>query len=249
MRLTGRVALITGAAGGIGQAVAQRFAAEGASLWLADVADCAPLAAELGARALRLDVTREADWAAAARAVGPLHALVNNTGISGLRAVDDMALEEWRRFQAVNLEGAMLGMRAMLPALRRAAAPAGACAAVVNVGSTLALRPQAMLPAYAASKAGLAALTKAVALDCARRGERVRVNALHPGSVETAMMRANAAGDPQALARRMAAHPLAAAWGHLVTADDVAAAALFLCCDDSRMVTGIDLVVDAGATI
>jgi NAD(P)-dependent dehydrogenase (short-subunit alcohol dehydrogenase family) len=247
VRLAGRHALVTGAAGGIGQAIARRFAAEGATLWLVDIADCATLADEVGGTALHLDVTSEEGWAEVAARIGTLHVLVNNAGISGFADIDALEPDEWRRFQRTNAESAYLGIRAMLPALRAAAAHGSA--SVINMGSTLGLRPQPMLPAYSAAKGALIALTKSVALHCARRGDRIRVNALHPGSVATPMMEANLRGDADGLKRRMAAHPLAGAYGRLVSAEDVAAAALFLASDDSLLVTGIDLPVDAGATI
>ncbi|QMW21764.1 SDR family oxidoreductase [Sandaracinobacteroides saxicola] len=249
MKLAGRTILITGAAGGIGAAIARRCAAEGAMLWLADIVDCTALAGETGGTPLLLDVSKEADWAATATRIATLHGLVNNAAISGFADIETLTPAQWRRFQSVNADSIYLGTRAMLPALRRAAAPAGASAAILNIGSTLGLRPKSQLPAYAAAKAALIALTKSTALHCAERGHRIRVNALHPGSTETPMMAANLANDPQARARRIAAHPLATAMNRLIQPEDVAAAALFLLSDDSAMITGIDLPVDAGATI
>lgn len=240
MRLAGRVALVTGAAGGIGSAIVARFAAEGALVLATD--------REAGEGVAALDVTCEADWARVAAGVaadhGRLDVLVHNAGISGFAPIEALAPADWARFLAVNVTGAYLGTRALMPMLR--AAPA---ASVIAIGSTLGLRPAGALPAYAASKGALRNLVKAIALDCAGQGTRIRANLIHPGSTETAMMEANLAGDVDGRARRMAAHPLARGWGRLVRPDDVAAAALFLASDDSLFITGIDLPVDGGASI
>lgn len=122
-------------------------------------------------------------------------------------------------------------------------------ASVVAIGSTLALRPAWALPAYSASKGALRNLVKSIALDCAHRGTRIRANCVHPGSTETPLMAANIAGDADGHRRRMAVHPLCQGWGELVQPDDVARSVLFLASDESRMITGVDLPVDAGATI
>ncbi len=252
-RLAGRRALVTGGAAGIGAAIAARLVAEGAHVAVADIDEARGTATAnaLGeaARFRRLDVTQEADWIAAreaAEAEGGLSILVNNAGISGLKDVEAADLAFWRRFQSVNADGAFLGIHTMLPLLR-----ASQPAAIVNVGSTLALKPAADLPAYSASKGALRNLTKSVALHCARLGDRIRCNAVHPGSVLTDMVARNLADDGAKLSmeRRMAAHPYARALGRLATPEDVANAVLFLVSEESAFVTGVDLPVDGGATI
>ena len=150
----------------------------------------------------------------------------------------------WHSFLDTNAGSAYLGCRLLMPLLEAAAA-----ASIIAIGSTLALRPSGALPAYSAAKGALRNLVKAIAIDCAQRGTRVRANCVHPGSTQTAMMAANIAEDPDGHRRRMMAHPLCRGWGELIKPDDVAGAALFLASDDSRMITGIDLPVDGGATI
>lgn len=253
-RLSGKIALVTGGASGIGAAIATRFVAEGGTVVIGDVndADGAILANALGpaAQFIRLDVTSEDDWQRAhmqiAESHGRLNILVNNAGISGLKSIDDADLAFWRRFQSVNAESVFLGIKTMLPLLRL-----GQPASIINMGSTLALKPAADLPAYSASKGALRNLTKSVALHCARRGEAIRCNAVHPGSVPTAMVARNLSESAAKLSMeaRMAAHPLAKALGRLAQPDDVAQAVLFLASDESSFITGIDLPVDGGATI
>ncbi len=240
MRLAGKLALVTGAAGGIGAAIVSRFRAEGAEVLATDRAEAPGI--------LPLDVTATGQWRAiAARECAPhgrLDILVHNAGISGLTPLADLSPERWQAFLDVHATAVLVGTQALLPFL--AAAPS---ASVIAIGSTLALRPAGELPAYAAAKAAQRNLVKAMALDFARRRLPIRANLVHPGSTETAMMKANLAGDPDGRARRMAVHPLAAALGRLVAPEDVANAALFLASDESRFVTGIDLPVDGGATI
>lgn len=256
MKLAGRIALVTGAAGGIGAAVARTFVAEGARVICADVARevAFALAEELGegAEGAVLDVAKRADWDRLAAEIegrhGRLDVLVNNAGISGMGDLDSIDTEFWERFQRTNADSIFHSVQAMAPLLR-----ASDHAAVVNIGSLLALRPNAALPAYSAAKASLRAQTKAYALHFAQRGEYIRVNAVHPGSTLTPMMEANL-GDTQEereanYARRVAAHPLGAATGRIVLPEDVAKAVLFLSCEDSAFITGIDLPVDGGASL
>lgn len=240
MRLDGKVVLVTGAVGGIGAAIVRVFRVEGATVIATDLAETAGIE--------RLDVTCEADWVRVRDAIGRQHGrldcLVHNAGISGLIPLADLDEARWHRFLDTNAGSAYLGSRMMMPLLE--AAPTGS---IIAIGSTLALRPSGALPAYSAAKGALRNLVKAIAMDCAERGTRIRANSVHPGSTQTPMMAANIAGNPDGHRRRMKAHPLCRGWGELVQPDDVALAALFLASDDSRMVTGIDLPVDGGASI
>jgi NAD(P)-dependent dehydrogenase (short-subunit alcohol dehydrogenase family) len=243
MRLAGKVALVTGAAAGIGAAIAELFRAEGATVLATDLArrtGPAPVEA--------LDVTAEGAWQAVAERLradhGRLDVLVHNAGLSGFVPLADLDAETWHRFLDTNVGSVYLGSRHLMPLLE--AAPT---ASIVAIGSTLALRPAWPLPAYSASKGALRNLMKSIALDCARRGTRIRANCVHPGSTETPLLAANMAGDPDGYQKRMAVHPLCRGWGELIQPHDVARAVLFLASDDSRMITGIDLPVDAGATI
>jgi NAD(P)-dependent dehydrogenase (short-subunit alcohol dehydrogenase family) len=243
MRLAGKVALVTGAAGGIGAAIVNLFRAEGATVIATDLAD------PDGTDGVEpLDVTQEATWRTVgdrlASAHGRLDILVHNAGISGFVPLADLEEAAWHRFLDTNVGGAYLGTRVLMPLLE--VAPTGS---IVAIGSTLALRPASALPAYSASKGALRNLIKSIALDCANRGTRIRANSVHPGSTETPLMAANMAGNPEGRGRRMAVHPLSKGWNELIQPDDVAKAVLFLASDESRMITGIDLPVDAGATI
>jgi 3alpha(or 20beta)-hydroxysteroid dehydrogenase len=238
-RLAGKVALITGAARGQGEAEARLFVAEGARVVLGDVRHelGEKVAASLGeaARYVPLDVAQEEAWrravALAEEAFGKLDVLVNNAGIVGDFAPTELCtLESYRRTIDVNQIGAFLGMKAAIPALRRAGG-----GSIVNVCSVAALYGIPGLVAYGASKWALRGMTKVVALEVGR--DRIRVNALHPGSVETPMMDPNV--DRSALARGQAIERVA-------RPEEMASAALFLASDESAFITGADLAADAG---
>lgn len=240
-RLKGKVALITGAARGQGEAEARLFVAEGARVVLGDVRDelGEKVAASLGdaARYLRLDVTSEEAWqravAFAEAEFGRLDVLVNNAGVVGeLGATERATLDGYRRTIDVNQIGPFLGMRAVIPAMRRAGG-----GSIVNVGSVAGLHGIPGLVAYVASKWALRGMTKAVALEVGR--DEIRVNALHPGSVETPMMAA--ATDRSALRRDQALDRVG-------QPEEMARAALFLASDESSFITGADLAADAGLT-
>ena len=250
-RLAGKVALITGAASGIGAATARRFVQEGARVVGADIADTAAhewcAGYEDGTLALDLDVTRDDDWAAAIiRAVegfGRLDILVNCAGIGrvegdGPHDPEAIGDDEWRRVMAVNLDGSVTGCRRAIPAIRESGG-----GAIVNVASRLALIGTPSGVAYGASKAALLQHTKSVALHCARRPAPIRCNVVLPGPVDTPMMRALAsdasarAGPPDA-----GNVPL----GRFGEAGEIAGAIVFLACDEASYITGADLVVDGG---
>lgn len=249
-RLEGKRALVTGAAMGIGRAVAAAFAAEGAWVLATDLAAEAPagLGEELGERWAwaALDVTDEAAWAAAvarARAeAGGLDVLVNNAGVVIDRPLVETSLAEWRRLMAVNLDGVFLGTRAAIPAIAEAGG-----GAVVNLSSVYGLVGGPGLAAYAASKGGVRLLTKVAALECAAERNGVRVCSVHPGFVETPMVATalEAAASPEAARRALERlHPL----GRLAAPAEVAAAVVYLASDEARFVTGAELVVDGGLT-
>ncbi|MBM3491764.1 MAG: SDR family oxidoreductase [Alphaproteobacteria bacterium] len=252
LSLAGKVALITGAASGIGRAAARRFASAGARLALADLADCAPLADELAAQgceaqALALDVTSEAAWQSAVAAVlarfGRLDILINNAGISGPNiAIDNMTLEGWRKVTSVNLDGAFLGMKHCIPAIRAAGG-----GAVVNTSSIAGLIGMAGGSAYGAAKAGLALLTKVSALEEQALGSHVRVNSVHPGFIDTAMLRRIVDHPNRGPAAREVIRAMqpGAATGQ---PEDIAEGMLYLSSDAARFVTGAELVIDAGVT-
>jgi NAD(P)-dependent dehydrogenase (short-subunit alcohol dehydrogenase family) len=247
MDFSGRVALVTGAAAGIGLGVASRFAEAGARVAVFDIdgSGAERAAAALpGAIAIRGDVASEADTrnavAQAVAAFGRLDTLVNNAGIELNGTVTEMRPEDWDRQMAVNLRGVFLLSGAAIPAMR------GAGGSIVNIASVHALVSYPRCPAYDTTKAGLLGLTRAMALDHGRDG--IRVNVICPGYIETPLLQRwfNSLDDGQAERRRaMAAHPV----GRMGTPRDIAEAVLFLASDAASFITGASLVVDGGMTI
>jgi NAD(P)-dependent dehydrogenase (short-subunit alcohol dehydrogenase family) len=228
------VALVTGAASGIGRATTELFAGEGASIIVADVreAEATSVASEIvtaGGRAcaLALDVADEAAWEAAIGFVtqefGRLDVLVNSAGISAAAPVAEMTLAEWRRIHAVNLDGVFLGTRA---GIRLMAGQGGG--AIVNVASVSGINPTPGASAYASSKAGVIHFTKSAALECAKAGNGVRVTVIAPGGVKTPMWQT------MPFWQELAREGEAAAWakldpqGRFHTAEEVAIAILGL---------------------
>ncbi len=250
MRLEGKVALITGAAGGIGRVAAELFANEGARVVIADVVDEQGAATVEAIRArggdaayVHADVS-DADQAAAmvdftVATYGGLHVLYNNAGI--LPPDDGGTLDTpeatWDRVMAVNLKGVWLGCKAGIPALL-----ASGGGSIINVSSLVALMGSATPQiAYTASKGGVLAMTRELAVEYARQG--IRANMLCPGPIETPLM-AELMADPQWAARRLVHIPL----GRPGQAEEIGKAALFLASDDSSFMTGASLVVDGGIT-
>lgn len=252
MKLRDQIAIITGGAMGIGEATARRFAAEGASVVIGDVAGEAARRVvkgitTSGGRAVyfQVDVRQpeevEGLITAAMETFGGLDLLVNNAGIALARSTTDTSLEEWERVLGVNLTGAWLCARAAIPAMIRQGG-----GAIVNVASNAGLVGFPNLAAYCASKGGLVQLTKAMALDCAPH--HIRVNAVCPGHTRTPMGDAFIAAqpDPQAFVREFinVQHPI----GRMAEAEEVARAILFLASDDSSFITGSILAADGGYT-
>ena len=251
-RLADRLALVTGACGGIGAACVDTFLREGARVHAVDVRRDDGLLARWGGDVsfTAMDITDESAWrglAAALAPAGALHVLVNAAGISGLRDVEAADYAFWSRFQRINSDAVFLSIHHLLPLMKSAPA-----AAIINVGSTLALKPSADLPAYSASKGALRNFTRSVALHCAMQGYRIRCNSVHPGSTLTPMMEANLGSSAEererSMARRMAAHPYSRSIGRIALPQDVANAVLFLASDEAAFITGVDLPVDGGAT-
>lgn len=244
-RLDGKVALVSGGAGGLGVAISRLFAAEGAWVVLGDVRDAAgeEVAAEIGAagghaRFVHLDVTSERDWrdvvAAAVSGHGRLDVLVNNAGIWRGGRVEETSVEHWDAVNDVNSKGVFLGTRAAIPAMR-----AGGGGSIVNVSSISGMVGNPRTSAYAASKGAIRVFTKATAIQYAPDG--IRANSIHPGPIDTDLL----AQVVETLeVEEFAPAPL----GRVGKAEDVAYGALYLACDESSFVTGSELVIDGGAT-
>jgi NAD(P)-dependent dehydrogenase (short-subunit alcohol dehydrogenase family) len=246
-RLAGRRVLVTGAASGIGRAIVERYVGEGARVALVDLEREAAEHARVAAGAelaVAADVTDgsavNAAVAAAVEALGGLDGVVNNAGIPMVGRVEDLAEADWDRVLAVNLKAAYLVSRAAWPHLR--AAGGGAIANTASVAGMWATEGQ---PGYAAAKSATIMLSRCMALDGARDG--IRVNAVSPGFIRTPMLERFLADqvDPAAVEAAISSrHPL----GRLGEPADIAEAFVYLLSDESRWVTGSNLVVDGGLT-
>ena len=246
-RVEGKIALVTGAASGIGKAAAAALAREGATVVLTDRnPDGAAVAEALGPphRFRVLDVTDEAAWPAVLDEIvaehGRLDVLVSSAGIGLMGDLEHTSLHDFRLMYRVNVEGTFLACRAALPAMVNGGS-------LINVSSVAGLVGVADLAGYCASKGAVRLLSKSIAMHAARAGKGVRCNSIHPSFIDTPMVERMAAamgGDPKAKARLEHAAPL----GRLGQADEVAAMIVYLASDESRFVTGAELVIDGGLT-
>ncbi len=243
-RLAGKVAVITGAAGGIGRASAVRFAEEGARVVCVDIADeeGRALAAAVDGLFVHADVTRpeevRAMYESAVRTCGGIDICFNNAGISPPEdgSALDLDLDTWRRVQDANLTSVFLCCQHGIPHLL-----ARGGGAVVNTASFVAVMGSATSQAsYTASKGGVLALSRELGVQFARQG--VRVNALCPGPVDTPLLRTLFAADPEQAARRLVHVPM----GRFGRPEEIAAAALFLASDDASFITAATFLVDGG---
>lgn len=249
MKLTNRVAIVTGAASGIGRASAIAFAREGARVSLLDrnqrggEQTAASIRSEGGeAHFACADVTQESELRqiieATAERWGRIDILFNNAGILLVKTIEEMTEQEWDRVMAVNVKSAFLASKHVIPHMRRIGK-----GAILNTGSIGSFTGQVGTPVYSASKGAIALLTKSLALDLGRDG--IRVNCLCPGITDTAMLREHLGhgGEGESRIReRLARVPL----GKILRPDDVARAALYLVSDESEGITGVLHVVDGG---
>lgn len=242
-RLEGKVAVITGAGSGIGEATAEVFIEQGAKVVLVDVSGTQEeVAKRLGENALAVhgDVTKEADVknaiTTAVDTFGKLDILYNNAGIDGaLNMTGDYDGDDWDKVLAVNLKGVMLGIKHAIPPMR--AAGGGSIISTASMAANVAF---ANMPGYCASKAGVVMLTRTAAVEYAK--DKIRVNAILPGVIDTGMSRSL----PEELIQGIkAATPL----GYIADPREIATVALFLATDDASFITGQDLVVDGGYTL
>lgn len=246
-KLQDKIAVITGAASGLGAGCAELFAREGAKVVVADLQDeaAAELADEIGGCALHVDVTApesvEKMIADTIERYGRVDILVNNAGIDGEQAnTADSSLENWRRVNSINLDGVYYGMKYVLPPM---VAQKGGV--ILNTGSTVGLNAMGAIPAYSASKAGVIHLSKSVAIEYAMHN--IRVNVICPSVVLTPLLEnfIENTPDPEGARRGFATlNPLPG----MVTVDAVAKAALFLVSDDAAFITAVALPIDGGYT-
>ncbi len=251
MRLENKKCLITGAANGIGAAIAKAFAQEGATLFITDtdVAAAKELAQMLNATALALDVSSENDWENVANHAPMIDVVVNNAGITGVRPdiphdPENAALADWRAVHAVNLDGVFLGCRYAIRAMR-ASQEQDHQGSIINISSVSGMLGAPFAAAYASSKAAVRHHTKTVALYCAQQGLNIRCNSIHPGAVMTPMwdeVLGDGAARGEAIKAAVADVPLA----RFGEASEVAALAVMLASDEATYMSGAELVIDGG---
>jgi 3(or 17)beta-hydroxysteroid dehydrogenase len=251
-RVDGKVAIITGGASGFGAATARLLLKEGATVIATDknLKGVEALQRELGNRltAMAHDVTKEGDWARVVADTmerhGRIDILMNNAGVFGSGApqdIESISFEEWRFVNDVNMDGVFLGCRAVIPAMAKSGG-----GSIINISSTAGIRATAHIVAYGASKGAVRQLTKSVAQHCGRKGYKIRCNSIHPGMVRTPLGNAvlqHRWGDLETgAAERLKSIPL----GEFGTVEDIANATLFLASDESRYITGTEILIDGG---
>ncbi len=252
-RVEDKVAIVTGAALGLGKASARMLAREGAAVVVTDIKDAegdalAKSIVEAGGRALYLhhDVSDEKQWeqviGAACGKFGRLDVLVNNAGVATGSPPEEDTLEHWRWLMSINLDGVFLGTKHAIRAMKKNQPARGS---IINLSSIAGIVGVPDLGAYCASKGGVRLYTKSTALHCAKAGYNIRVNSIHPGYIWTPMVEnyLGEHGDVEEGRRAAdALHPL----GHIGEPDDIAYAVVYLASDESKFVTGAELVIDGG---
>jgi 3(or 17)beta-hydroxysteroid dehydrogenase len=255
-RVQGKIALVTGAAAGLGGAIAKRLAEEGARVIITDLKDeqGLALAKEIGATYRHQDVTDEDGWkklvASIVADMGGLDIVVNNAGLAashGNMDPENTRLDDFRKIYTVNVEGVFLGCKHTIPVMAKNGG------SIINMSSIGALVPTPFITAYGASKAAVAHLTRSVALHCAERGYAIRCNSVHPGQIRTPMhveMTAHMAREANApLDALLDAFLAKIPMRQFQEAIDIANAVLYLASDEARYVTGTQIVVDGGMSL
>ena len=263
-KLSNKTALITGAARGIGASISRLMAQQGASVYLADVLfeqaqQVASSIIDSGGQAtvIKLDVTSETDWQNAVQQItadgGTLDILVNNAGYFLGKSLEDATMDDWRKLVDVNMTSVFLGTKLCAPALRNAGKHSQHGSAIVNLSSIAGLVAAPNDPLYGMAKGGVTNFTKSTAISFASNGDRIRVNSVHPGVVDTQMGEKAIAAQAKRLGVedtnevfKLSAdrHPL----GRIAETQDIANAVLFLASDDSAFMTGVNMPVDGGYT-
>jgi 3(or 17)beta-hydroxysteroid dehydrogenase len=247
-RVEGKVALVTGGASGLGAADSAALAREGAKVVVTDVnlASAQAVAQSIGggAIALALDVSSEEQWigviAEIEKQFGGLHVLVNNAGVVLNADVEDTSLEKFRWVNSIMTDGVFLGMKHAIPLMNKSGG-----GSIINMSSVGALLGYPIYFAYSAAKGAVRSMTKSVAVMAQVKGYKIRCNSVHPGAIETPMVQ-QAEGRPGQVQEIPAGVLPHGTPGH---PDDVAALVVFLASDESRFITGAELVIDNGVTI
>lgn len=248
-RVAGKVAIITGAASGMGRADARILAAEGASVVVADLneVDGQAVADEIGDKAvfMLLNVADEDNWktviAATVEKFGQLDILINNAGIIALGTIVDTELESWRLVNSVNSDGVFLGCKHAIPAMAKSGG-----GSIVNMSSVAAIHGQSFVAAYTASKGAVRALTKNIAMFCKEQKNGIRCNSIHPDGVATPMVVKVATGKETATDEEVAEFSKLA---NMCEPEDIANLVLYLSSDESRYVNGAEMLIDNASTI
>lgn len=252
-RVKDKVALVTGASAGLGKAAALMLAREGAKVVVSDIKKDEGQAvvdqiAKGGGEALFVehDVAEENQWRAVVERTierfGRLDVVVNNAGVLLEANVEETSLEDWRWLMRINLDGVFLGTRFGIEAMKKSGG-----GSIINLSSIEGIIGDPKLAAYNASKGGVRIFTKSAALHCAKAGYNIRVNSIHPGYIWTPMVEtfAREQGDVEAVHEELnKLHPI----GHTGEPDDIAYGVLYLASDESKFVTGSELVIDGGYT-
>jgi len=250
-RVKNKVVIITGAAGGIGRASALLLAREGAKVVVTDINEAAAgkvaeMIGTLGAQALALkhDVSSETEWSRVIDRTltdfGRLDVLVNNAGVIFYKKIEETSLEEWRWLMSINLDGVFLGTKFAIGAMKITGG-----GSIINISSVAGLIGNPDASAYHASKGAVRLFTKAAAIECSQAGYgyNIRVNSIHPGVINTAMADPLRA-DQNKYQAALSWHPI----GHFGEPEDVAYGVLYLASDESKFLTGTELVIDGGWT-
>ncbi|RDD62040.1 glucose 1-dehydrogenase [Ferruginivarius sediminum] len=252
-RVEGKVAIVTGGAVGLGEAMCRMLAKEGAKVVVTDIKGkegqaVAHAIVKAGGEAIYLehDAASEADWERAIEETlaryGDLNVVVNNAGVALGATAEDTSLEDWRWLMSVNLDGVFLGTRYAIKAMKDRGG-----GSIVNLSSIEGIIGDPNLAAYNASKGGVRIFTKSAALHCAKSGYKIRVNSVHPGYIWTPMVEGylRSVGDVDEGRKALdSLHPV----GHVGEPDDIAFGVLYLASDESKFVTGAELVIDGGYT-